>query len=101
MSTLFDAAAFMAADGETVPNLQSLIGPIINLGAVGCCLVLLAMYYIKKDKKYESRIDERIAAEANFRKDQAEQQDKYRVALEKFGQTLDSVLRVMQKRGND
>lgn len=60
------------------------LGPIINLGAVGVMLVVLGFWYIKKDKQYEKRIDERIAAEASFRKEQAEQQDKYRTALQKF-----------------
>jgi hypothetical protein len=75
------------------------LGPIINLGAVGVMLVVLGFWYVKKDKKYEQRIDERIAAETQFRKEQAEQQDKYRAAMEKFGQTLDALLKVMPKGG--
>lgn len=88
---------------------SSLIGPIINVGAIGVCLVVLALYFVKKDKKYDTRMDERVQAEASFRKEQAEREnafrneitalaEKYRVAMEKFGQTLDAVVRVLNKR---
>lgn len=75
------------------------LGPIINLGAVGVMLVILGYWYVQKDKKYEQRIDDRIAAEAQFRKEQAEQQEKYRSAMEKFGLVLDAVLKSMPKGG--
>ena len=42
-------ATAMAQDS----SMTSLIGPLINLGAVGICLVALALWYIRKDKKYE------------------------------------------------
>jgi len=93
-------------------DVGSLIGPIINVGAVGACLVILAIYYVKKDKKYDQRIDGQLAAEQAFRKEMAdvhekyrnqviELTEKYRLALEKFSQTLDAVLRVIPKRGNE
>lgn len=72
-------------------------GPILNLGAVGVMLVVLGIWYVKKDKKYENRIDERIEAEKQFRKEQVEQQEKYRVAMEKVSQTLDAMLKVMPR----
>lgn len=78
----------MFADGA------SLAGPLINLGAIGVCLVALSFYYLRKDKKYEERIDERLKSEETHRKEVADLTEKYRMALEKFGQTLD-VLRVM------
>lgn len=88
---------------------SSLIGPIINVGAIGVCLVVLAVYYVKKDKKYDTRMDERMKAEENYRRELMEREaesrkeilalaEKYRTALEKFGQTLDAVLRVLSKR---
>lgn len=73
------------------------LGPIINLGAVGVMLIVLGVWYVKKDKKYEQRIDDRLEAEKQFRKEQAEQQEKYRAAMEKVGQTLDSLLVVIKK----
>jgi hypothetical protein len=76
----------------------SLYGPLINVGAVGVCLVVLAFYFVKKDKQYEKRIDERLAAEKEYRKEQADHQEKYRLVLEKFNQTVDAVLRVMPGR---
>ena len=79
----------------------STLGPILNLGAVGVMLVALGFWYVRKEKKYEQRIDERIAAEIQFRKEQAGQQDKYHAAMEKVSQTLDAVLSVMQRGGHD
>lgn len=81
-------------------SVNSLAGPLVNLGAIGVCLVGLAIYYIQKDKKYEKRIDEMRLMEAAFRKEQADLQErfrseqaamaeKYRTAMEKFAQTLD------------
>ncbi len=96
---------------------SGLLAPILNVGAVGACLIILGIYYLRKDKKYDSRVDERIKASdervklsEDFRKEQAalaekyqnelkEQTEKYRVALEKFSQTLDSVVGVLQRRG--
>lgn len=91
---------------------STLIAPIINLGAVGVCLTALSIYYLKKDKKYEGRIDEMLSQERGFRKEKSDLEDKYRKeilelsekyrgALEKFGQALDSVMRVMRKPGGD
>lgn len=76
----------------------SWIAPLLNVGAVAVCLIALSLYYMAKDKRYEQRIDERLVAEAQFRKEQAELTEKYRLALEKFGTTLDSVLRILPKR---
>lgn len=80
-----------------------LVGPLINLGAVGVCLVALAIYFIRKDKKYEARIDEMREMEKAFRREMADLQEKFRVeqaqmaekyrgAMEKFAQTLDLVV---------
>lgn len=78
-------------------------GPLINLGAIGVCLVALAIYFIIKDKKYEGRVDEMLKREETFRvettklqetfrKEQAEMAEKYRAALERFAQALDLVV---------
>lgn len=79
-------------------TIESMVGPILNLGAVGACLILLSVYYLKKDKKYESRIDDRIAAEVAFRRESQEQQERYRQAMEKVAQSLDAAVRVMGRR---
>ena len=87
----------------------SITGPLINLGAVGVCLVALAVYYIRKDLRYEARIDEMREMEKAFRKEQSEQQvgfrkeqadllEKYRTAMEKFGQTLDVVVEMLHNK---
>lgn len=87
----------------SVLSQQELAGPLVNLGAVGICLVALAVYFVSKDKKYEKRVDEMIKREETFRqetstlqetfrKEQAEMAEKYRAALEKFTQMLDLVL---------
>lgn len=83
-------------------NQPDLVGPLINLGAVGICLVALAIYFIIKDKKYENRVDEMLEREEafrketsslqeGFRKEQADMIEKYRAALERFAQALDLV----------
>jgi len=79
---------------------MQLVGPIINLGAVGVCLVVLAIYYMKKDRKYETRIDERLASEKEHRKDISDMTEKYRLAMENVSKTLDAVLRMIPKRGD-
>jgi hypothetical protein len=88
---------------------SALIGPIINMGAVGVCLVVLGLYYVKKDKKYDARVDEIIGAHKNFRTEQAALEEKfrkemmdlaekYRTVMEKFGHTLDSLIRLLSKK---
>ena len=77
---------------------MSLIGPLINMGAVGICLVALAGYYIRKDRLYEARIDQRLEAEEKHRKELADMSERYRLALERFNESLDAVLRMLPKR---
>jgi len=79
---------------------MQLLGPIINVGAVGCCLVVLAVYYMKKDKKYETRIDERLLREKEHQKEVTDLTEKYRLAMENVSKTLDAVLRMIPKRGD-
>lgn len=89
---------------------SQLISSIVNAGAIGVCLVVLAYYYAKKDKKYDARIDDQIKAADAFRQEQCkvhekyqgelkEVLEKYRTALEKFGTTLDSVIGVLRSKG--
>jgi len=78
----------------------NILGPIINLGAVGVCLVVLAIYYMKKDKKYEARIDERLAREKEHQVEVAALTEKYRLAMENVSKTLDAVLRIIPRRGD-
>lgn len=96
-------------DPKTSDSTLTLIGPILNVGAVGACLILLAVYYVKKDKKYEARIDEMREMEKafrremtdlqeKFRKEQADRDEKYRLALEKFGQIMDSFITMLKSK---
>lgn len=82
--------------GQTTTDL---VGPLMNLGAVGVCLVALAFYYLRKDRAYERRIDERLQAEREHRQELAALMDKYRIALMEMKGTLDAVLAVMRKGG--
>jgi hypothetical protein len=77
----------------------NLLGPIINVGAVGCCLIVLAVYYIKKDKKYEARIDERLVREKEHQKEVTDLTEKYRLAMENVSKSLDAVIRIIPNRG--
>lgn len=85
----------------------SLAGPLINLGAVGVCLVSLAIYHLWKDKRYEKRIDEMREMEKAFRAEQATLQEKFRgeqahliekcrQAMEKMSTALDSAIGVVR-----
>ncbi len=89
---------------------SQLIGSIVNAGAIGVCLVALGFYYAKKDKKYDTRIDDQLKASDAFRQEQCkahekyqgelkEVLEKYRTALDRFGTTLDSVIGVLRSKG--
>ena len=102
MNEILIRLAFQVAQGS--PEMpMSLTGPLINLGAIGVCLVALAIYFVQKDKKYEKRVDEMREMEKafrkemaelqeKFRKEQAEMTEKYNRALEKFSTALDAVV---------
>lgn len=69
---------------------------IAGYGAVGICLVLLGIWYVIKDKKYEKRIDDRLAREAEFQKEYAALAEKYRSALEKVSSALDVTITLLK-----
>lgn len=86
------------------------ITTLINYGAIGACLVALALYYTLKDRKYEARIDEIREMEKAFRREQAEQQEqfrreqadtieKYRQSMQQVASTLDVLTEVIKKGG--
>jgi Mg2+/citrate symporter len=91
-------------------QVNELVGPLINYGALGICLVALAIYHIAKDKKSEKRIKEMSEMEQAFRKEQADQQEKfrkeqaeliekYRGTMEKVNTTLETVVIMLKSRG--
>ena len=97
----------LLSEDSTVDKTQ-LIGPIINVGAVGVCLIVLSLYFVKERKQYETRIDERLELEkefrqeqsiqqVEFRKEQSEMELRYRSALEKVTQTLDSLSKMLER----
>jgi len=100
---------FFLLDGSVQGGLDGqLVGPFINLGAVGICLVVLALYFVKERKQYERRIDERLELDKAFRQEQAAQQiefrretsemeARYRGAMEKVTSTLDSMERMLER----
>lgn len=82
---------------------------ILNVGAVGVCLVALAFWYIRREGRYDKLVEERIAQEQKFREDITSIQEKYRkevgdileryrAAMLKFEQTLDSLIRMTERR---
>jgi ABC-type Fe3+-citrate transport system substrate-binding protein len=99
MLALVQTAAENSTQGWTV---------LFNYGALGVCLVALAIYFKFKDKNYERRIDEMREMEKAFRKEQAEQQErfrkeqaelleKYRVAIQQMTSTLEFLTDVIKK----
>lgn len=79
---------------------MSLIAPILNVGAVGACLIVLALYFKSKDGKYEARIDASFAREREFGEKYADLAEKYRTALEKTNATLDTVLQLLRQQSS-
>lgn len=92
-------AFFVLGQASEGPREDSLIGPILNLGAVGACLILLGWYYTKKDAKYEQRIDQMLQREKDFQIQEAEAAEKYRVAMEKFSKMMEVVIALLKGRG--
>jgi hypothetical protein len=74
-----------------------LLGPLINVGAVGVCLIALALYFRVKDARYEIRIDERIKREAEFQDKYIGLLQKQQEITEKFSATLGTVVTLMEQ----
>lgn len=72
---------------------------IYGYGAVGLCLVALAVWYIAKDRKHERRMDERLAREAEFQTKYEALSEKYRQALEKSSSVMDIVINLLKTPG--
>lgn len=84
---------------EQVPaGSPNMYAPLINVGAVGVCLIVLAIYFKQKDARYEKRIDEALAREQVFGEKYADLAEKYRTALEKSNSTLDTVLQLLRQQ---
>lgn len=76
----------------------TIIGPLINVGAVGVCLIVLGLYYRVKDNRYEQRIDERIKRESEFLEKYAAVVEKQHALTEKVVTSLE-ILTSMLKSG--
>lgn len=90
-------------------KIVDVLGPLLNIGAVGACLIVLGIYYAKKDRKYAQSVEEHLKSSENFRREQSELHEryqkelkeiieKYRLALEKFEETLDAVINILGRR---
>jgi len=88
---------FLTLIEEVAKQEPTIYGSIINVGAVGACLIALAVYYMRKDAKYEKRIDGMLDREKEFQKAWQEAAEKYRLSLEKFNATLDTVLALVRQ----
>ena len=75
----------------------TLYGPLIDLGAVGVCLIALALYFRVKDNRYEQRIDERIKREAEFQEKYIALVEKQHAITEKFTTTLDVIVTLLKQ----
>lgn len=75
-----------------------LIEPFLAHGVIGACLVAVTIWYIRKDAKYEKRIDEMLKREREFQEQQAGQTEKYRIAMENVSKTLDVVVSLAKDR---
>lgn len=105
-------SAFLALSADEVVNKvaesNTLIAPLLQVGVAGVCLIGLAAYYVRKDTRYEKRIDEMREMEKAFRAEQSAQQEKfrleqaamiekYRVAMEKVASSLDVIIATIKK----
>lgn len=100
---------FLAVTSQTHETYEA-ARTLINYGAIGACLVALAVYYILKDRKYEARINEmremekafrreQAAQQEQFRKEQAETTEKYRQSMQQVASTLDVLADVIRRGG--
>lgn len=87
--------ALMASLQEASKLAEGLYG----YGAVGICLVALAIWYILKDRKYDKRIDERLAREAEFQREYAALAEKYTAAMEKVSSAMDMAINLLRNSG--
>jgi len=85
-------------EGAAQAHPVEVYGPLVNLGAVGVCLIALAFYYRVKDNRYEERIDERIKREAEFSAKYIELVEKQHTITEKFSATLDIVVSLLKNQ---
>ena len=77
---------------------SSLAAPFFNYGVIGVCLIALSIYYIRKDQKYEKRIDEMLKREKEFQEETASLAEKYRLTMERFAQTLEVVVGLLKSQ---
>jgi hypothetical protein len=84
--------------GDAVEALQHATATILSTGVVGACLVALSTWYIIKDRKYEKRVDEMLAREREFQREQSQAAEKYRLAMENVAKTLDIVVSMVKDR---
>lgn len=82
-----------------VQDTAKLAEGLMGYGAVGICLVALAVWYILKDRRYEKRIDERLTREAEFQREYAALAEKYRTAMEKVSTALDLSINLLRNVG--
>lgn len=83
---------------DAAQDTAHLVNPILAQGVIGACLIALAIWYIRKDSKYEKRIDEMLLRERQFQEEQAKQTEKYRLAMENVSKTLDVVVSLAKDR---
>lgn len=79
----------------------STITPFINVGIAGACCVVLGVQYIAERARcnalQEKRVEDTKAMYEQEKRDRAESEAKYRSALDKSNQTLDSLTKLIER----
>jgi hypothetical protein len=96
---LHNIISFLTVLEETAQHHPATVyGPLIDLGAVGACLVILGFYTKSRDARYEIRIDERIRREGEFQEKYIGLVEKQHSITEKFTATLDIVVTLLKQQ---
>lgn len=90
--------SFLTVLEETAQHHPATVyGPLIDLGAVGACLVILGFYTKSRDARYEVRIDERIKREVEIGEKFVSIIEKQHAITEKCTATLDVVITMLKQ----
>lgn len=91
--------SFLTVLEETAQHSPATVyGPLIDLGAVGVCLVVLGFYTKSRDARYETRMDERLKRESEFQEKYIGLVEKSHTNIEKFTATLDVVVTLLKQQ---
>ena len=96
--TVLLASLWTSLEEAAQSHPATIYGPLINMGAVGVCLIALAIWFKIKDARYEQRIDERIKRETEFNEKYILLVEKQHSITEKFTATLDIIVTLLKQQ---